>query len=223
MKHKFSIDSLKKSGFEPISKSNDFTVLKSSSGVITLYNDGNAEGIINNSLNESVLNEGLLRHAVEMIVIIGLGITYFTTDITIVNGKSMEPTYSNFQVIVKTKTPKKVSQTLVQKNSIVKFKSPEGDVAIKRIVAGPNDEIEYRGASVFINGKFVAENLVWAKQRQDIALKRKGDTLKTLYEPFSFKLKSNEYYVIGDNRDNSIDSRNYGPIESDNIISIVKK
>jgi signal peptidase I len=93
---------------------------------------------------------------------------------------------------------------------------------IKRVVAVEGDEVEYRGASLFVNGKFIGENNVWAKQQLDKSVGKK-DKLKIIYEPFSFKLKNGEYYVVGDNQDFSIDSRNFGPISSDCVISIISK
>jgi len=213
---------LKKSGFVPVSKLRDSTIFKSSKGVITLYDDGNVEGIINNTLKEQILNESLTRQLVEMILLVGMGITYFTTDITIVRGVSMEPTYHNLQVIINTKSPKKVDEILVHRGSVVKFKTPDGDIALKRVVGVPGDEIKFVGASLYVNDKLLqAESGFLGDKLRAMALSKKNP--KILNTPYSFKLHPNEYYVIGDNSERSVDSRNYGPIEFDTILSVVKK
>ncbi len=219
-----TLNQIKQLGFTPVKKNSNYTTFKSNNGIAISYNDGNVEGFVKEKLNESVLNEMGMRQKLEMLLIIGLGITYFTTDITIVDGRSMEPTYKSTEVIIKTKASSDVNKILVSKKSIVKFKSPKGVTSIKRIVAGPGDEVELDFTFVKINGVTV--------DKHNTEPHPPSNFQKVAYTPGGkirnfpvdvFKLKSGEYFVMGDNISNSEDSRSYGPISDSAIISVIEK
>jgi signal peptidase I len=220
MSQSILLPNLQKQGFSPVLKKSYGTVLKSNSGLAIAYNDGNIEGFIKSNLNESIITETSLRHKIELLLLIGLGITYFTTDITIVDGVSMSPTYKNYQVIMKSKVTNKVKQMMIGKNAIIKFKSPSGETAIKRIVAGPEDVIELDGWLVKVNGKVIDDN---NRNNAEIKLTAMIKSKKRNRDVEKFTLSSDQYYVMGDNREDSIDSRNYGPITNDAIITVLQK
>lgn len=119
---------------------------------------------------------------------------------------------------------------------------------IKRIVGLPGETIEVRGAEVYINGAPLPEYRIVAHDRHlgndRAALKQleappktdpeaysvyyKPETLNVetayvtsemkyaVFEPYT--LKSDEYFVMGDNRDNSKDSRYWGPVKRDLVV-----
>ena len=77
-------------------------------------------------------------------------------------------------------------------------------VFIKRIVGTPGDQIKIESnGSIFVN---------------NIELEIKNVNNTNNGDKFEIKLSDNEYFLIGDNRDNSFDSRMFGPISSDRII-----
>ena len=77
-------------------------------------------------------------------------------------------------------------------------------VFIKRIVGTPGDQVNIESnGSIFVN---------------DIELEIKNVNNTNNGDMFEIKLSENEYFLIGDNRDNSFDSRMFGPISSDRII-----
>lgn len=208
-------------GFRPVSRKNRFVVLKSDNGVAVQYNDGSYEGFIR---NKSIKNEGKLRSLIELLLIVGLSTTYFTTDITIVSGASMEPTYHSGEIIIKSKSSSDVKKILVSRNSVVKFQSPGGDICIKRVVGMHGDTIEHKGPSLYINGKFFGEDNIWYRKYLSGLVGDKSSLHKNkLSEPHLIKLKADQYYVMGDNKDNSVDSREYGPISSGCVLSVVSK
>lgn len=221
---------LLKKGFKPVQQTSRFTVLKSPSGAAIFYPDGNVEGFISHQLSES-LDEIKVRHLIESLAIIGIALTYFTTDVTIVNGASMEPTYHTGNVIIKSKACQNINKLMVSRNAIVKFTSPDGDQCIKRIAGVPGDTIEFKGAEIYINGKLVdSSNLNYLMKQKQKALaafrnhQKNSDILnKTLKAPEVVKLKPNQYFLLGDNRDVSVDSRDYGPVPMTSFISLIKK
>ena len=80
----------------------------------------------------------------------------------------------------------------------------QATVYIKRIIGTPGDliNIESNG-SIFVNDIEL--------EIQDVKNTNNGDI-------FEIKLSDNEYFLVGDNRENSFDSRMFGPISSDRII-----
>lgn len=72
---------------------------------------------------------------------------------------------------------------------------------LKRIIGVPNDTVEIREGKVFVNGTSLEEPYVDPKL----------DTSHRSME--EIKLSGEQYFVIGDNRDNSSDSRIWGPLD----------
>ena len=80
----------------------------------------------------------------------------------------------------------------------------QATIYIKRIVGTPGDQIKIESnGSIFVN---------------NIELEIKNVNNTNNGDKFEIKLSDNEYFLIGDNRDNSFDSRMFGPISSDRII-----
>ena len=80
--------------------------------------------------------------------------------------------------------------------------NPTVSYYIKRVIGVPGDEITIRGTEVFINGEQLDEPYITKGfEERDIQV----------------KLNEDEYWIMGDNRDNSIDSRNFGAIKKEYI------
>ena len=97
---------------------------------------------------------------------------------------------------------------VTQDKKIWKLVNNEGNnnqiVYIKRIVGTPGDEISIKkNGQVFNNNiQVITENVVSTVILDEIVI----------------KLSEDEYFLLGDNRDNSFDSRLFGPITSSRII-----
>ena len=93
-----------------------------------------------------------------------------------------------------------------QRGDIVVFKSVEGggEDLIKRVVGVPGDEIAVRGGTLFVNGEPQKEPYVNEK-----------------FPDRSFSARTTvpdgHYFMMGDNRANSRDSRYFGPVPKKNI------
>ena len=86
------------------------------------------------------------------------------------------------------------------------------DMAIKRIVAGPGDCIEVKAGVVYVNHARLTEHyLAPSTQTQP------GNALSS----GPVRLGEKSYFVLGDNRQESEDSRYYGAIHRDNIVGVV--
>ena len=80
----------------------------------------------------------------------------------------------------------------------------QGTVYIKRIVGTPGDQVNIQSnGSIFVN---------------DIELEIKNVNKTNNGDTFDIKLSENEYFLVGDNRENSFDSRIFGSISRDRII-----
>ena len=119
--------------------------------------------------------------------------------IIIVNGNSMAPTLSSGQIILTNKNTDDINYS-----DIVVFhlndKQNSDEIVIKRVIAMSGDRITVK------NGVLSVNNLVYSKYH-----------CKQIQE---FVLKDNEVFVVGDNADESFDSREFGVISIDDIISV---
>ena len=129
---------------------------------------------------------------------IALGITYFYRP-TMVWGISMFPTLNDMDFLIMDRN--EYRHNVPEYGDIVIFKH-EGKHVIKRLIGNPGDTISFKNGNVYRNGKRLKE-----------------DYLNEAYtEPGKeTKLKEDEFYFLGDNREVSLDSRDMGPINKDNI------
>ena len=131
-------------------------------------------------------------------------------------GDSMYPTYKSGNFLV---TTRQVDE--VQRGDIVYFslskhiedkevaKKESKHYMVKRIVGMPGDSLICKDGTVYVNGK-KEENAPNAPCEPEGMLEN-GVTLK-----------NNEYFVMGDNRTNSFDSRSYGPINKEDMKGVIK-
>jgi len=168
-----------------------------------------------------------------VIVIIVLLIRTFVAQAYNIPSGSMKPTLLVGDFILVNKLVYRFSEP--QRGDIVVFKYPiDPNIDfIKRIVALPGEEVEVRNNQVFINGKPLPlievgrgeENSVRKVIYEEVlpeGIKHKVQ----FYEDFPFSKRDfgpvvvppNHYFVMGDNRDNSEDSRYWGFLPRENIV-----
>ncbi|HEY8562729.1 MAG TPA: signal peptidase I [Pyrinomonadaceae bacterium] len=116
----------------------------------------------------------------------------------LIDGSDMKPAFDRGDRILIDKNPGEI-----KRGELVTFLYPKDRSKwyFKRIIALPNETIEIRAGKVFIDGRSLEEPYVdEANNRQ-----------KAGFPPR--KIEPNQYFVMGDNRDNSSDSRYWGPVD----------
>lgn len=140
------------------------------------------------------LKENLLFTILLLIIII---IRIFFYSPIRVNGSSMYPTLQDKEFMILNKIG---LQKGINRFDIVVVES-NGKYIIKRVIGLPSESIMYSDNKLYINGKVIEDNY------------SKSET-----ENFeNIILKDNEYFVMGDNREVSKDSRVIGPVNIKNI------
>ena len=137
-----------------------------------------------------------------------LVIIYFSASkkiaFSVVSGRSMEPTLYNSEVYFTTKFSKSF-----KRGDIVVIKEPD-KLIVKRIIGVPNDMVEIKDGQTFLNGKPLYEPYLKGQKTY-----RTGFYDKT-------KLKNKEYFVMGDNRSHSSDSREKGAFKENDILGVIR-
>lgn len=121
----------------------------------------------------------------------------------VVSGPSMEPTFYDQNFVLSEKI-----ETKLDYGDVV-IANMGGKKCIKRVVALPGDSVRVEEGILYVNG--VASEYNYAVI-EDAGLLEHEATL--------FK---GEYVLLGDNRNNSLDSRDYGPVKRENILYRVTK
>ena len=118
-----------------------------------------------------------------------------------IDGSSMNPTLYNEQYLIINNLSYLLEEP--QRGEIIVFRHPRSDMnLIKRVIGVPGDEIEIRDGQVFINGTVVPEPFI----REP-----------TIYEGV-WSIPEGEFFVLGDNRNNSNDSHNWQYLPRDHIL-----
>lgn len=139
-----------------------------------------------------------------ILLVVGLITHYFFYSILVVRGASMEPNYHDGEVLAVSKIAYQIDNP--KRGDVVAMFFPgETDKRfIKRVIGLPGETVTIASGAVSVNGQAVPE----AYLPKDLA------TVPDLTR----QLTEDEYFVLGDNRSNSSDSRAWGPVPESFII-----
>ena len=143
----------------------------------------------------------LIPYAVIVLIVVLIR-TFIATPV-IVSGSSMDPTLKNGEVLILNKLARKYTRDdIVVIDARVDGKKER---IVKRVIGLPGETIEYKNGFLYINGK---------RTHDDFSDITRNFTLKE--RTGKSKIPDGYYFVMGDNRTNSLDSR-------DSRIGLVKK
>jgi signal peptidase I len=159
---------------------------------------------------KSLFREFLLFVLLALVII--LPFRLFIAQPFVVEGRSMEPTFENGEYLVVDQLTYRLEEP--ERGDVITFRYPKNPSLffIKRIVGLPGEHVEVANGTVTIS--------------------KDGETAFSLEEPyarddlpglppFEKDLKEGEYYVLGDNRPESSDSRVWGILPKENIMGRV--
>lgn len=152
------------------------------------------------------------------VFIVALAVTFFVRTFLfapiVVDGLSMLPTLEDRDKMLVNKIEYRISEP--ERFDVIVFHASEQRDFIKRIIGLPGEHVEVRDQVLYINGEEVPEPF----------LTDNNDIDTTLYENFKLeelpggydKIPADKYLVLGDNRNNSTDSRIIGLISKSQIV-----
>jgi signal peptidase I len=126
----------------------------------------------------------------------------------VVNGASMAPTLATGQYLVVDQLTYHIGKP--QRGDVIVFKFPldTSKFFIKRVIGLPGEKITVKGEEVIIESPDSQETITLTEPYVELVKNSYSETT----------LKENEYFVMGDNREASLDSRVWGPLNKKYII-----
>ena len=149
-----------------------------------------------------------LRGTVSVLIVVAAVAVLIATlflPILQISGDSMSPTLEHDEIVVLLKTKK------FERGDLIGFYY-QGKILLKRVIALPEDEVAIDAdGNVYVNGELLEEPYISDKGLGDCDLE------------FPYKVPGTSYFVMGDRRSNSVDSRNsvIGCIPREDIIGKV--
>lgn len=156
---------------------------------------------------ESTIGE-ILRFALIALAIV-IPIRFFVAQPFIVSGQSMEPTFHNGEYLIVDQVTYRLEPPLRGDVIIFKYPKDPSKYFIKRVIGMPGDTVSIEGNVITVFNVVHPDGVV-------------------LSEPYVAEMSPNtsvtevlgedEYFVMGDNRDNSSDSRMWGVLQGNLIV-----
>ena len=162
------------------------------------------------SENDDDSNSNIKDFFIELlqVVIVALAIIipirYYFIKPFYVKGASMEPSFYDNEYLVIDEISYRFKEPI--RGEIVVFRYPRDtrQFFIKRLIGLPGETVQITSSEVFIDGDKIEETYL------DPGTFTKGEVVVTL--------QTDEYYVLGDNRSFSLDSRSFGSLKEEYII-----
>jgi signal peptidase I len=149
-------------------------------------------------LSDSHKTLHLLLYAMIGLAGLALGLRLFF-GIYQVHGVGMEPTLKNKEFCLVANYPLSLEQ-----GDLVVFRSNSGKPLVRRVIGLPKQKVEIKDSKVYINGQLVREPYV---------ARAKG-----IIDTAPVQIPEDEYYLLSDDRLDTLDSRRLGTIHKDQLL-----
>ena len=137
-----------------------------------------------------------------LFIVIVLLIVIYVVGLQQIVGDSMNPTFNNGDIVIIDKLTPRFNN--IKRGDIISFYYDDSKFLVKRVIGLPGESVKIKDNKIYINDK-VINDYVYNTNTEDFTLE---------YD----KIPDNHYFVLGDNRSNSLDSREIGLIKKENII-----
>lgn len=146
-----------------------------------------------------------LARGIIILLLVLILVHFFIATIHVVQGESMEPNFHTNEIIITNKLSYLTKEPERGDVVVLRFPGdPENAKYIKRMIGLPGETLEIKNSKIYIDGEELIESYI----------------PKSTYTGPDMKVEigSDEYFLIGDNRPNSSDSRTWGTARRDDLI-----
>ncbi|MBM7555321.1 signal peptidase I [Halanaerobacter jeridensis] len=144
-----------------------------------------------------------LLEAIAIAIVVSIILIIFVVQAFYIPSESMEPTLKPGDRILVNKFIYNFRDPKRQEIIVFNYPLEPDRKFVKRVIATPGDRVKIKEGKVFVNGEQLKEEYVVEDSYTDFA---------------EVKVPENNYFVLGDNRNNSKDSRYWGFVPEDNIV-----
>lgn len=158
-----------------------------------------------------------LLRTILIAIVIALAFRAFLFASYIVDGKSMEPTLYDGNLLMVNKVVYSISE--IDRFDVIVFRANETEDYVKRVIGLPGDTITYDGDTLILNGKKVEEPFLApfrANNREVLT-----DDFTLFQRTGKQQVPPGHIFVLGDNRQKSFDSRYFGFVPITDIVGKV--